>query len=60
MGNVVIRGHNKFICFVKGFFADENSEMRKAFLSTAGALRDSFKFMHTKTAELLEKFGYNE
>ena len=55
-----MRGCNKLICFIKGFFADENSELRKAFLSTAGALRDSFKFMHTATAELLEKFGYNE
>lgn len=45
---------------IKGFFADDNSELKKAFLSTAGALRDSFKFMHTSTPELLEKFGYNE
>ena len=43
-----------------GFFASEDSEMKKAFLSAAGSLRDSFKFMHTSSPEVLEKYGYNE
>ena len=60
MGSAIEEGDDNLIYFIKGFFADENSELKKAFLSSAGALRDSFKFIHTGTPELLEKFGHNE
>ncbi|KAL0967938.1 hypothetical protein UPYG_G00260110 [Umbra pygmaea] len=42
---------------VVGFFADGGSSAQAEFLKSASALRESFRFAHTNSEELLQKHG---
>ncbi|KAJ7998373.1 hypothetical protein DPEC_G00222030 [Dallia pectoralis] len=42
---------------VTGFFADSGSSAQAEFLKSASALRESFRFAHTNSEELLQKHG---
>ena len=47
-----------FLCLsCPGFFADGGSPAKAEFLKSASALRESFRFAHTNSEELLQKHG---
>lgn len=47
-----------FLCLsCPGFFADDGSPAKAEFLKSASALRESFRFAHTNSGELLQKNG---
>lgn len=43
-----------------GFFADAGSAAQGEFLKSASALRESYRFAHTNTEELLKKHNIDE
>lgn len=46
-------------CIV-GFFSEESSTLRDAFIKAADKERDNFKFVYTSGADVLKEYGYNE
>ena len=45
---------------IVGFFSEETSDLKKAFLSASSTLRDDFRFAHTTAANVLKEYGHKE
>lgn len=43
-----------------GFFTDAQEKLAKTFKTAADGLRESFRFAHTVSEEVLQEFGYQK
>ena len=43
-----------------GFFTDAQEKLAKTFKTAADSLRESFRFAHTTSEEVLQEFGYQK
>jgi len=47
-------------CVLTGFFEDAESRASSEFQKLATALSDDYRFAHSSSAEVLDKYGYKE